>query len=242
MSLLLQQGEVDPTTLLVAVKPTINTTPAEAATEGNFIEWMDQLRLRRIAMVVDLSNPDDGTYKLCLPNGDEDLIDRHGNSLENISYADDAREEFYEWQDVMQKVSPIYELDQFATPGVVVEVGFRRRSPYPAPYREGIVFKNAAGSVIKYFGHAEVDDMVRHYYDHFVLPPPLPLYGVWIPSCQRLYPGMARPVECAWVLLLMEWRQDMLFRDPTLGVPLLEAWPNLRRRFPSEFTSWAERH
>ena len=241
MSLRLHKYGLDPSKLLVETPPKITTTPAEAATETIFCDWMEQLRLRRIAMDVDLFNEEDGTYKLSLPDGHEVQIDRNGNTLANIAYADDAREEFYEWQDVMQHISPIYKLDQFATPGVVVEVGFRRRGPYPAPNRVGIVFKDAAGSITKVFGGAEVDDMVRHFYDHFVLPPPLPCHGVRIPSCQRLYPGIARPVECAWVLVLMEWHQEMLFRDPTLGVPLLEAWPNLRRCFPAEFNSWPAR-
>ena len=57
---------------------------------------MDQLRLHRIAMEVDLFNLEDGTYKLCLPDGEEDYIDHHGNTLANNAYFDDAWEEFYE--------------------------------------------------------------------------------------------------------------------------------------------------
>ena len=110
-----------------------------------------------------------------------------------------------------------YKLDQFATPGVVVEVKFRRRNSYPSPYREGILFKDVACSVIKFFGVAEVDDIVQHYYERYVLPPPLPPHGVWVPSCQRLYPGIARPVECAWVLVVMECAKTCFFRIQLWG-------------------------
>ena len=92
----LQKCNMDPAMPLVSGKPRLTRKPAEAATEAEFNSWMVQLRLRRIEMEVDLSNPEDGTYKLCLPGGDEAHIDRQGNMLANNAYLDDAREEFYD--------------------------------------------------------------------------------------------------------------------------------------------------
>ena len=85
MSLQLHQYGLDPSQLLVETQPKITMTPAEAATEKIFCDWMEQLRLRRIAMDADLFNEEDGTYKLSLPDGHEVQIDRHGTTLENIA-------------------------------------------------------------------------------------------------------------------------------------------------------------
>ena len=49
----LQQYEMDPAMLLVSMKPSITSAPAEAATEAEFIQWMVQLHLHCIAMEVD---------------------------------------------------------------------------------------------------------------------------------------------------------------------------------------------